>query len=338
MGYRNTTMRLGAVGALLGAQGDLKTATAIFKLKFPHHGLSKVDRFIAKWGKEWNQRGNVTSLQKSGRPKAMPDQVVRSCATLFKLGRNHGGQRRHFASIQHAVDCLPALQRALATHPISNRTLLKRMHEVDPGLVRRMESVKPALGATLKKQRRRISAFMLRKPLAYFKRIHWIDMKTMYIAPKKRLVWTDAAWGAPTVEDHRAAVSSGHVVRLKFYASVCWATGAADLKFVTGTSPKAVKVKKYVVRSPLPGQLSLVIHQTWNVDMSWPECILLVCPAEGLGEHPESDLGLLDASLKRHADELLEAGCIFVMQSQQFEVELPAPVIEGLICLLLTLN
>lgn len=51
----------------------------------------------------------------------------------------------------------------------------------------------------------------------------------MYIASKKQIVWTNAAWGAPTVEDHRVALSSGKVVRLNFYASVCWATGACGL-------------------------------------------------------------------------------------------------------------
>ena len=253
MVYRNPAMRKGAIDALLSVHGDIKQAAAMFKDKFPSHGLSRVDKFILKWAKAWDQRHSIASLKLSGRPKVMPDRVVRTCATLFKLGRNLHGQRRHFSSIKQAVDNLPAIQKALAAHPISQRTLLKRMREVDPGIVRRVESVKPALRASLKAERRETAGKMKRESLAYFKSIHWIDMKQMYIAPKRRVVWTDAAWGAPTVEDHRVGLNSGKLVRLKFYASVCWATGAACLKFVTGTSPKAVTVRKYQVCSITPG-------------------------------------------------------------------------------------
>lgn len=276
MGYRSKVMRKGAVDALALAGGSISKAQDILASKFPNHGLSRPDKFISYWVRAWNQRQSMDSLPKSGRPHAMSDEQALLCATLFKLGRNIRGQRRHFTSIDQAVQHSPGLQAALEATPISNRTLLKRMRQVDPGIVRRVETVKPALRAALKQERRETSAFMLRQPAAYFKRIHWLDMKQMWIAPKRQLVWTDAAWGAPTVEDHRVALNSGKLVRLKFYASVCWATGAASLKFVTGTSPKAVKIKAYKVSS---ANLSLVIFAASSVHMRWAKGSLLALRA-----------------------------------------------------------
>ena len=249
MVYRNKLMRKGAVDAVTRADGVISKARDIFASKFPSHGLSRPDKFIRYWLIHWRERQSMDSLPKSGRPPAMTDDQALLCALLFKLGRNIRGQRRHFTGIDDAVARSPGLQAALAATPISHRTLLKRMRQVDPGIVRRVESVKPALRASLKKERRETSAFMRRQPRDYFKQIHWLDMKQMYIAPKRRVVWTDAAWGAPTVEDHRVALSSGKLVRLKFYASVCWATGAASLRFVTGTSASAVKIRAYQVNS-----------------------------------------------------------------------------------------
>ena len=197
MKHKSKLLRKGAVDALAKADGGVRKAQHIFVSMFPNHGLSRPDRFILYWAKAWQDRQSMDSLPKSGRPPAMSDAQALHCATLFKLGRNVRGQRRHYTSIQQAIECSQPLRSALEQTPISQRTLLKRMRQVDPGIVRRVETVKPALSASLKKERRNVSAFMRTQPSDYFRSIHWLDMKQMYIAPKKQTVWTDAAWAHP---------------------------------------------------------------------------------------------------------------------------------------------
>lgn len=312
MKYRSKALRKGAIDALLQADGGVRKAQHLFNSKFPSHGLSRPDKFIQYWARAWEDRQSMDSLAKSGRPPAMSDSQARQCALLFKLGSNIGGQRRHYTCIEDALESSPAFRSALAAKPVSHRTLRKSMRQVDPGIVRRVESVKPALGAKLKKERRATSAFMRKQKNDYFRRIHWLDMKQMYIAPKKRIVWTDAAWGAPTIEDHRVALSSGKLVRLKFYASVCYATGAACIKFVTGTSPKAVKIKAYQVCLSALSFLVLV-HAPCA---EW--CMLLLhVPWTGCREHPEFCCRSFQASLQGCLNELLVLLCVIIVQPQE---------------------
>lgn len=249
MGYQPHRFRSAAVEAYFEARKDIHRARELFTARFPKHGIARLDVFINHWAKAWQQRHSIESAPKSGRPPVMPDATARECAIAFKQGRILAGQQRHFGSVKQAVRKSAAIQSALAKHPISRRCLLKRMRQVDPSLVQRTEDVKPALGILLRAERRRVAGILKKQPLDYFQSIHWIDCKQMYIAPRRRKVWTDAAWGAPTVSDGRVGMNSSKLIKLKFYASVCWATGAACLIFVTGTSPAAnVKLKAYKVR------------------------------------------------------------------------------------------
>lgn len=251
MGYLPDRLRSAAVEVYFEANKDMHKARELFTARFPKHGIARLDMFINHWARAWQQRRSIQSAPKPGRPPVMPDGVARVCANAFKQGRMILGQRRGFSSVRQAVSKSATIKSALALHPISRRCLLKRMRRVDPSLVRRTESVKPALGILLRAKRRRVARKLKGKPLSYFQSVHWIDCKQMYIAPRDRKVWTDAAWGAPTVSDSRVGMNRSKLIRLKFYASVCWATGAACLFFVTGTSPAAFKVKPYKVMQPL---------------------------------------------------------------------------------------
>lgn len=248
MVYQTEAIRKAAVEAFLTANRDIHRAQQLFTATHPRHRIVRLDKFIKQWVRIWDQQHHVKSAPKSGRPHKMPARVALACAAAFKAGRMIGGQQRHFSSLRQAVKHCPVIQRALIAYPISERFLLKRMRSLDRGLVRRTESVKPALSIRLMRERRLTSGWLRRQPVTYFQRIHWIDCKQMFVRPHDRKVWTDAAWGAPTVHDARAGMASNKLIKLKFYASVCWTTGHSMLIFVTGTSPAAVRVRPYTVR------------------------------------------------------------------------------------------
>ena len=337
MGYQSEDVRSAAVEAYLSANRDIHRAQQRFSATYPLHGIVRLDKFMIHWVRVWDREHNVKSAPKPGRPHKMPASVALACSAAFKAGRILGGQRKHFSSLPRAIPHCPVIQRALATYPITQRFLLKRMRSLDERLVRRTESVKPALSPKLMEERRQVSGWLKRQPISYFQRIHWIDCKQMFICPRDRKVWTDAAWGAPTVHDGRAGMASNKLTKLKFYASVCWATGHSMLIFVTGTSPSAVKgLKAYQARSY---PLAFVIHVARFIHGQLPQrpCSILLL-AVGAGVHAEPVERPVLAALYSCADQCNVLLCVVPVQSEQSLVQSPASPVEVCINLLLLLH
>ena len=337
MGEQSEAVRSAAVEAYLSANRDIHRAQQRFSATYPLHGIVRLDKFRIHWVRVWDLKHNVKSAPKPGRPHKMPATVALACSAAFKAGRIIGGQRKHFSSLPRAIPHCPVIQRALATYPITERFLLKRMRSLDKRLVRRTESVKPALSPKLMEERRQVSGWLRRQPISYFQRIHWIDCKQMFICPRDRKVWTDADWGAPTVHDGRAGMASSKLIKLKFYASVCWATGHSRLIFVTGTSPSAGKaLKAYKARSC---PLAFVIHVARFIHGQLPKrsCfILLFCV--GSGVHAEPDERLVLAALHSCADQCTVLLCVAPVQPEQPLVQSPASPVKICINLLLLLH
>ena len=236
MGAKDEGMRLVAHEAWIQAKGDHREALQLFRQHPGSSGCKRPGRFILRWGKEFSIRKSLSDRKRSGRPRKLDAASVSRAAKVFTQGHPHNGGSLPFTSINEAVEQSSELKEIVSTHAMSPRTLLRNMQKARPDLVKRTEDLKPPMDSRLKQLRMSACDKLLDHGDQYFKRIFWLDAKTMHIVPKAKKVWIESRAPIPVRSDPRLPRSGRDRRTLHFYAMVNWCVGPVAIRFVTGTS------------------------------------------------------------------------------------------------------
>lgn len=236
MGGKDEEMRVAAHEAWIEAKGDLKAARHVFKKHARSSTCKRPGRFLQRWGKEFIFRKGFKDRKRTGRPRKLSSETANRAAEAFMKGSVQNGKVQPYVSINEGLDMNPALKDIVSTHTMSPRTLLRNMQQVQPKLKKRTEDIKPVMNSRLKQLRMRACQQLLQFSDQYFRRIFWIDAKTMHILPTARTVWMEAGAPIPVRSDPRLPRSGRDRRTLHFYAAVNWCVGPVAIRFVTGTS------------------------------------------------------------------------------------------------------
>lgn len=232
MGRHGEDLRIAARSAWEQSGSIYKTALRLFKKHTKSKDCKRPDRFLRKW----KSRKTFSDMKRSGRPRKLNKQQVDRAADLLAAGHSLDGSQRTFSSINDAVEHSIEMKSMVRTAQMHPRTLLRNIVDAHPNLVKRTEDVKPTLSTRLKEARITACSKLLAHSSDWFKRVFWLDAKTMHIVPSARKVWVDSSRPMPVKSDARIPRSGRDRRTLHFYAMVNWCTGPVAIKFVTGTS------------------------------------------------------------------------------------------------------
>lgn len=226
---------------------DARSAAAVRWLDklHPENKISHKARFIRQWYTAMAAGGDVTDAHRSGRNERMSDIecdfVIRR---IRMMDKDEQGKKRPYTSIGHACQKDPVIAEIRDEHGYSDEGFLKRLQKRCPALVHRKVTVKPML--TDKQRAARVAAckFYLKQPFYYFKRIFWIDCKTLYCRPKAgyALIHEDDIEFL-TAKDKRMNCKIADSPVLKFYAMVNWFGGVVAVWFCQGTTGVPLRYK-----------------------------------------------------------------------------------------------
>ena len=236
MGRIDEDTRLAAVVAWRSASGHYKTAMQLFKQHPKFKSISRPDRVLKHYSLRAAQGQGLQDKQRSGRPRKLDQPTTARATQLFLAGSAQNGRQESFTGINEALSLNEELKGIVSTHNMSPRTLLRNMQSHTPSLKKRTEDLKPILNTRLKNLRLAACSKLLQFSDRYFKRIFWIDAKTMHIMPSARRVWVDSSLPMPVKSDSRMPRSGRDRRTLHFYSMVTWSTGPVAIMFVTGTS------------------------------------------------------------------------------------------------------
>lgn len=276
MGGYDEGMRLAAYVAWKQADGHYKEALQLFKQHTGADAISRPDRFLKYWAKVVGQSLSLRDKPRSGRPRKLSQQAVNRAVQLFLAGSSHNGSQAAFTDLNEALDKCPELRAIVSNSQMHPQTLLRNMRAANPDLVKRTEDLKPILNNKLKEQRVTACHKLLQFSNAYFRRVFWLDAKTMHISPSARKVWVDRKLPSHVKSDARVPRSGRDRRTLHFYAMVNWCAGPVAMIFVTGTSG---------LQHAQPYTVSHSVSK-YAPDVLWPAKFISPCRCESCGDKP----------------------------------------------------
>jgi hypothetical protein len=251
MPYHNDTARTVAAAAYRRHHGNIKLAVAEFQQEAA--GLAKqitrLDRFVKRWGSRLQNEGNIQTKAKPGRPHKIPAEILQQCTKAFIQGFKVNGRFRPFTSIKQAWKKCEMVRNTCEQYNTKPRGLLRMMKAKHKSLRKIRKRMRSPFTAEQKTARMNIAARLYNKPTETLNRVFFIDAKKIHVLPKDMAVWVDAKQDEFVLEDRRAPASSTAGVTLQFYAMVNAVAGPVAFAFTTGTSGLAgFKQNNYTVR------------------------------------------------------------------------------------------
>ena len=276
MGGYDEGMRLAAYVAWKKADGQYKQALKVFKQHPGARDISRPDRFLKYWAWRVAQRLSLRDKPRSGRPRKLSQQTVDRAIQLFLAGSPDDGSQAGFTDLNEAFDKCPELRAIVSSNQMHPQTLLRNMCAANPDMVKRREDLKPIMNNRLKEQRVTACNKLLQLSDGYFRRVFWLDAKTMHISPSARKVWVDRKLPSPVRSDARVPRSGRDRRTLHFYAMVNWCVGPVAIIFVTGTSG---------LQHAQPYTVSHSVSK-YAPDVLWPAKFIGPCRCESCGDRP----------------------------------------------------
>lgn len=212
-------------------------AAALLKERYGTGAPARPARFCKKWGERMAAAHTVHDAARPGRPTKVSAQAAATASSALKAGSGGGGAVEGYRSLAAALHANPTLKRVVCTAQCSPRTLLRRMRQVDPSLVKRRLSFRPPLSLVNRQKRLAIAKQHLQRwhnQPTYFRRVMWLDAaKIKLLGRAATSVWCDANQSSSErVVTHPALSSRGQAskcIRLEYYAAVNTETGAIAL-------------------------------------------------------------------------------------------------------------
>lgn len=251
---RNWRRRMAAIKAYGAAEVDLRRegleptdeqikerAVALMGILYSGLSIFQRRRYI-DWASAATSTGVFADAPRSGRkPKLSEADGLRVIAELRK-GFFVDGKLRPFPDVQTAQEHNPEIARILGKAGYKKPCdALDRLQAIDKELKHLKVHVIPQMSAQLLRERVLTCYWLASQSLDYFKRVWWMDCKTLHCHPKAGYALahkedTDLRF----VEDPRMK-SNDDVI--KFYAVANWHYGIAMWWFCQGTTGLPLRFK-----------------------------------------------------------------------------------------------
>jgi hypothetical protein len=254
-------IRLAAVVAYLSANGNIQQATQVLEQLLgaaAYAELPRPDQFIRDQWQKYDRLHTVSDQYAQRAPshqKLVPDDIISQCAAALKKGYiqqvlvsdEDGGLtetsvHRYYATIKEACKLDPFLSDVIRQFDVTPEYLLRRMHQVDPGLVRRTTEFKHDLSEEVIQERQDTAFELLRRwklDKSLLLRTYWIDETTIWIITshdRTHKVYCDAHDAGV-----RAVLTTPHIstkchIKVHLFAAVNAIKGPCFYDFTTGTT------------------------------------------------------------------------------------------------------
>ena len=240
----------------------MKGAVLSLNRQAPDHDITDVPGFITRWVQRFEETGTVLPSNPITHP-AIPRATAEQCVEILLRGYTEKVvidgvevERQYaFRSIRAAVKRNEFLRNVLTDFGVTECTLLRALHHVDPTLRRRHIIRKYDIPEHVKHQRvQQCQAWLHLRPARLHRllmRTFWIDSKIFYLTPGGEWVYWPPGVDI-TVVDPRMGRSRYDVKKLVYYAVVNAVFGAVHIKFVTGSADRKrdPDYKVYMVSFP----------------------------------------------------------------------------------------
>lgn len=207
----------------------------------PGHGISNPRRFIGTW---WPRlaKGDTHEAPRGPRSPITDDQC-KVCVDEIRKGMPRSdGHFEPFVTIGQARLYCTTLNHLMNKYRYSDAGILRRLRAAVPELRHCRARVKPHLSDKLKQERVDACTFLLKQPLDYFKRIFWLDCKTMYCIPKAGYVLIhEADMHKLVMEDRRMNLKFADAIRIQLYALCNWYEGIVASWLTQGTTGQPLR-------------------------------------------------------------------------------------------------
>lgn len=218
-----------------------------------HPDVKDVRRFIQRWGERFLEEGTIENKAHHPDTHKVPNDDAKLAAQALKGG--YIGWRKpctpgaeaqmvhmFWTSINRACKENPILSSIIEKYNVSPAHLLKRMHEVDPGLKYRKLDYKMDLTPQQKHERQRVAAQLLdnvHTDPSFLNRVVWIDEASVWLVSKKMTdirVYADAHDDRVKQVIHVDGLKPGTKIKVRCLCAVNALTGPLFIEFMTGTT------------------------------------------------------------------------------------------------------
>lgn len=218
-----------------------------------NRGARALREFINRWALK-HEFGDVHDIP-HGRPCEMTPEEIKGCIEELRGGYKIGGKKHLFSSLDHAAESgiCPTVKLCRARYsPHNSSGMWERLHKSDPKLIHLKPTAKKPMSPAIKAERVKCCKFYLDKfdnDFEYFKRIFYIDQKTIKMHPEAGwcIAYRDDRddWVVELDDVRGRSVITGksEVIKVEFYAMVNWHGGLVAFQVCQGTTGQPLKFK-----------------------------------------------------------------------------------------------
>lgn len=214
-------------------------------------GTRALREFIHRWV-QTHKFGDVHEIS-HGQPRKITPEECEQCITELRGGYFIGKGKHLFSSLDHAAESgiCPTVKLCLARYSASG--MWRRLQDFDNQLIHLKPIAKKPIPLHIKAERVDCCKLYLDKydnDFDYFKRIFFIDQKTLLMHPQSgwciayRDDKEDWVVELDDVRGHSVITNKSEVFKVEFYAMVNWYGGMVDWQLCQGTTgnPRHFKV------------------------------------------------------------------------------------------------
>lgn len=208
------------------------------------HPLSNRARFVKLWHQRCESGEWMRDKAGRGRKFKLDSHGCEAAITLIRAGFLSTGEP--YPHLKAACRDRSELNDMRVQCGYSFLTFLRRLRRHDPQLKRWKARVTRQFTEEQKTERVKVCRVLLdmyNRHFNYFKRIFWLDCKTLYCVPKAGYVLCHKEDRDRACTVDARLNDSDKVLKLKFYAMANWYNGIVAVWFTQGTSDSPLKYK-----------------------------------------------------------------------------------------------
>ena len=215
-------------------QEPIGLACALMREWHPNDAPANPSQFIRCWWDALKGRGTLLDIQ-HGRTSTVDPEEAERAVHLVWGGFVAEGYHVNPATLQEALDNIPALEELRLLWDVTPATMLAHLKEADVRLKKRREEIYQPYTPEEKIKRWELAAKLRRWRTSTLSRVFWIDESHIYIVPKGCAVFAPPE-ATLIIEDPRMTTAWRSIPKLRFYCVVNAVAGAVNIQFTTGTT------------------------------------------------------------------------------------------------------
>lgn len=214
-------------------------------------GKKALSKFIARWAHR--DGSSFGDLARAHTPARMTDEECQACVEELRVGYTLGNKTFLYLSLTHAAkkgDLCPHMAECRRRYAAnSDLGMWRRLRAYDPNLYHGIpKSLPPMKPATLQ-QRVDACSFLLGQDPEYFRRVFWIDEKSIIMTPAPRsaighsLYPHDFYMACKPITVYNKHLKRNEQVKVSFYAMVNYHAGVCGFRLCQATTGQEKKYK-----------------------------------------------------------------------------------------------